>query len=80
MPLVATLLHQATGVVSVQASVPLNVALLLLRARAYAEQRPIGTLAQDVLEPTWVGVDWLSVDPMPSCSRAKTPSCSWMMP
>jgi hypothetical protein len=41
--------HQATGVVSVQASVPLQEALLLLRARAYAEQRPIGTVAQDVL-------------------------------
>ena len=41
--------HQATGVVSVQAAVPLQEALLLLRARAYAEQRPIGTLAQDVL-------------------------------
>jgi hypothetical protein len=42
--------HQATGIVSVQAAVPLQEALLLLRARAYAEQRPIGTLAQDVLD------------------------------
>ena len=41
--------HQATGVVSVQAAVSLHDALLLLRARAYAEQRPIGTLARDVL-------------------------------
>jgi hypothetical protein len=41
--------HQATGVVSVQAAVPLQEALLLLRARAYAEQRPIGSLAHDVL-------------------------------
>jgi hypothetical protein len=41
--------HQATGVVSVQAAVPIREALLLLRARAYAEQRPIGTLARDVL-------------------------------
>jgi GAF domain-containing protein len=41
--------HQATGVVSVQAAVSLQDALLLLRARAYAEQRSIGTLAQDVL-------------------------------
>ncbi|MEU2348534.1 GAF and ANTAR domain-containing protein [Modestobacter sp. NPDC049651] len=41
--------HQATGVVSVQAGVPLQEALLLLRARAYAEQRPIDALARDVL-------------------------------
>jgi hypothetical protein len=41
--------HQATGVVSVQAAVSLQEALLLLRARAYAEQRPIGTLAHDVV-------------------------------
>ena len=41
--------HQATGVVSVQAAVSLQEALLLLRARAYAEQRPIGMLARDVL-------------------------------
>jgi len=41
--------HQATGVVSVQAAVPLQEALLLLRARAYAEQRSIASLAHDVL-------------------------------
>jgi hypothetical protein len=41
--------HQATGVVSVQAAVSLQDALHLLRARAYAEQRPIGQLAQDVV-------------------------------
>jgi hypothetical protein len=41
--------HQATGVVSVQAGVSLQDALLLLRARAYADQRAIGTLARDVL-------------------------------
>jgi GAF domain-containing protein len=41
--------HQASGVVSVQAAVPLHEALLLLRARAYAEHRPIDSLAQDVL-------------------------------
>lgn len=41
--------HQATGVVSVQAGVPLQEALLLLRARAYVEQQPISALAQDVL-------------------------------
>jgi hypothetical protein len=42
--------HQATGMVSVQAAVPLQEALLLLRARAYAGQRPIGEVARDVLD------------------------------
>jgi hypothetical protein len=41
--------HQATGVVSVHADVTLQDALLLLRARAYADQRPIAELAKDVL-------------------------------
>ena len=42
--------HQATGVVSVRAGVSLAQALALLRARAYAEGRPIGDLARDVLD------------------------------
>ena len=42
--------HQATGVVSVQAGVSLAEALVLLRARAFAEERPIGELARDVLD------------------------------
>jgi hypothetical protein len=42
--------HQATGVVSVQSAVSLHEALLLLRARAYTEQRPIGEVALDVLK------------------------------
>ncbi|MBB3083903.1 GAF and ANTAR domain-containing protein [Geodermatophilus sabuli] len=41
--------HQATGVVSVQAGVGLAVALVMLRARAYADHRPIAELARDVL-------------------------------
>jgi GAF domain-containing protein len=44
--------HQATGVVSVQAGVDLATALSLLRARAFAEQRAIRLLAQDVLDGT----------------------------
>lgn len=44
--------HQATGVVSVQAGVGLAEALVLLRARAFADQRPIGDLARDVLTGT----------------------------
>jgi hypothetical protein len=42
--------HQATGVVSVHAGVTLEEALMLLRARAYAEQRTIRELARDVLD------------------------------
>lgn len=41
--------HQATGVTSVTASVSLADAFLLLRARAYAEQRPIIAVAQEVI-------------------------------
>ncbi|MGY1810625.1 GAF domain-containing protein [Blastococcus sp. SYSU D00669] len=41
--------HQATGMVSVQAGVPLEQALALLRARAYAAERPVGAVARDVL-------------------------------
>jgi hypothetical protein len=44
--------HQATGVVSVQAAVSLAEALVLLRARAFADQRPLGDLARDVLTGT----------------------------
>ena len=42
--------HQATGVVSVQADVPLPHALALLRARAYAAERPVLDLARAVLD------------------------------
>ena len=41
--------HQATGIVSVHAGVGLVEALLLLRARAYAEHRSLDELAHHVL-------------------------------
>ncbi|ABS01715.1 GAF domain protein [Kineococcus radiotolerans SRS30216 = ATCC BAA-149] len=41
--------HQATGVVSVTAGTGLGEALLLLRARAYTEQRPLDEVAADVV-------------------------------
>jgi GAF domain len=44
--------HQATGVVAVQAAVGLAEALVMLRARAFAEQRTVGDLARDVLAGT----------------------------
>jgi len=44
--------HQATGMVSVQAAVGLAEALVLLRARAFADERALGDLARDVLTGT----------------------------
>jgi hypothetical protein len=41
--------HQATGMVSVQLSVSMEVALLRLRAHAYASERTLGDVAQDVV-------------------------------
>jgi hypothetical protein len=41
--------HQATGVVSVHAGVSLADALVLLRARAFTDGRPLAELARDVL-------------------------------
>ena len=44
--------HQATGMVSVQADVPLGQALALLQARAFATEQPISALARAVLAGT----------------------------
>lgn len=44
--------HQATGMVAVQASVSLEVALALLRARAFATGRAVADVAHDVLGGT----------------------------
>jgi hypothetical protein len=41
--------HQATGVLSVQLTVPLAEALVRLRAHAYATDRPISEVAADVV-------------------------------
>ncbi len=41
--------HQATGMVSVQAEVSMGEALARLRARAYSSERPVLELARDVL-------------------------------
>jgi hypothetical protein len=41
--------HQATGMVSVQLGVTMEVALLRLRAHSYASDRPLGEVAQDVV-------------------------------
>ncbi|MEV8378791.1 GAF and ANTAR domain-containing protein [Kribbella sp. NPDC056861] len=45
-------IHQATGIITVQASVGMNEALLLLRVRAYAEERPLLELAENVVART----------------------------
>lgn len=42
--------HQATGFLSVQASVGIAEALLLLRARAFSSDRPLLEVAREVLE------------------------------
>jgi len=42
-------IHQATGIISVQAVVGLVEALLILRARAYSEDRPILKVAREVV-------------------------------
>ncbi len=41
--------HQAIGMISVQAAVALSEASLLLRARAYAEERNVVQIARDVI-------------------------------
>ncbi len=41
--------HQATGMISVQLGVSLEEALLRLRAHAYASERPLGEIAADVV-------------------------------
>ncbi|HEY4466090.1 MAG TPA: GAF and ANTAR domain-containing protein [Streptosporangiaceae bacterium] len=41
--------HQATGMISVQLGISLTDALVTLRARAYAEGRPLSYLAADVV-------------------------------
>jgi hypothetical protein len=42
--------HQASGMIAVQADVPLADALLLLRAHAFTQDRPIVNVARDVVE------------------------------
>jgi AmiR/NasT family two-component response regulator len=44
--------YQAQGMVAVQLGVPLADALSRLRARAYAENRPLGDVARDVVART----------------------------
>jgi len=41
--------HQASGMVSVQAGVPVDDALVILRAHAFARGRTIGSVASDVV-------------------------------
>ncbi|MEV0220040.1 GAF and ANTAR domain-containing protein [Streptomyces sp. NPDC050704] len=41
--------HQATGMISVQLGVPMEEALLRLRAHAYSSERPLGEIAKDVV-------------------------------
>ena len=49
-PMYQVQVHQATGMVQVQMGVTTEVALLMLRARAFAAGRPLHALATDVVE------------------------------
>ena len=42
--------HQATGMVGAQLDVPMLVGLAMLRARAFAENRPLTKVAADVVQ------------------------------
>jgi AmiR/NasT family two-component response regulator len=42
--------HQASGMVKVQAGVSIDEALLMLRAHAFATGRPVAGVAKDVVE------------------------------
>jgi hypothetical protein len=42
--------HQATGMISVQSGVSLADALLILRARSFAAERPLDAVARDVVD------------------------------
>ncbi len=41
--------HQATGMISVQVGIPVDGAIVVLRAHAFAEDRPISAVAADVV-------------------------------
>ncbi|OKI13363.1 GAF and ANTAR domain-containing protein [Streptomyces sp. CB03911] len=49
-PLLRAVVHQATGMLSVQLAVPLPEALVRLRAHAYAAGRTLGDMAQDIVD------------------------------
>jgi AmiR/NasT family two-component response regulator len=42
--------HQASGMVTVQAGVSIDEAFLMLRAHAFATGRPVAEVAKDVVE------------------------------
>jgi hypothetical protein len=50
VPAYRAAVHQASGMVSVQAAVTVEDAVLLLRAYAFAENRPISAVAEDVVD------------------------------
>jgi hypothetical protein len=50
LPANRAVLHQATGMVSVQASVSVDDAITLLRAYAFATNRPVHDVATDVVQ------------------------------
>jgi len=49
VPMHRAVVHQASGMVSVQAMVPVPDAVIMLRAYAFAEDRPISEVATDIV-------------------------------
>ena len=50
LPANRAVIHQATGMVSVQAAVPVDDAIALLRAYAFSNDQPISDVATDILQ------------------------------
>jgi hypothetical protein len=42
-------IHQATGMVSIQLKIPVTEAMVRIRAHAFAEARPVGEVARDIV-------------------------------
>jgi hypothetical protein len=50
VPMHRAVVHQASGMVSVQASIPVTDAIVMLRAYAFAEDRPISEVAAEIVD------------------------------
>jgi hypothetical protein len=50
VPMHRAVVHQASGMVSVQASIPVPDAIVMLRAYAFAEDRPISEVAAEIVD------------------------------
>jgi hypothetical protein len=69
LPLHGPQLHQATGMISAQPDVAMDDAFARLRARAFADQRPLAELAADVVYRR------LRFDPLMRCRELSRSVC-----